>query len=434
MLDRAAFLQAVRASPDVPVLRLAFADWLEERDAGDPLAAFIRLQFELESWRHDYDDPAADKLRQREERTLRRYRRRWLGAAHRLTQGGERPIRLFFRRGLVEMAWASARVFLAEGETLWNACPALHELVLHQPRRYFTRLAESPLLAPVKRLTVADWLTRGEARLLARSPHLRGLEALTLWLGNKDDREVCRAFAATAELPALRRVKLVQLHGGLQAGADGPALRARADEIAAEFNRLRGESITEVYRPFDQLFPMRGDMHYGMIAGHLPGGQPALALPGDRHLVLLRFDPAGSLVEVTCKRPCCDADELPGRLRKEFGFKPGLIRVREFTTHPEIPRRRAPWFFTSSQRPADEDIAVVLWPYFLAAVAGAPDTPHHPYPWPQPLVGEPKLRDYTLKTWRECTLDLHAWMEDGDYVIDCWNDYWGGRDGQIHAS
>jgi hypothetical protein len=44
-----------------------------------------------------------------------------------------------------------------------------------------------------------------------------------------------------------------------------------------------------------------------------------------------------------------------------------------------------------------------------------------------------KLR-YTLKTWREATPGIQDWMERGDFVIDCWNDYWAGPDGQVHSS
>lgn len=46
MRDKAAFLAAMAAAPEDDLLRLAFADWLEER-GDDARAEFIRCQFGL---------------------------------------------------------------------------------------------------------------------------------------------------------------------------------------------------------------------------------------------------------------------------------------------------------------------------------------------------------------------------------------------------
>ena len=44
-MDEEHFLQAISASPDDNLVRLVYADWLDER--GDPRAEFVRLQVEL---------------------------------------------------------------------------------------------------------------------------------------------------------------------------------------------------------------------------------------------------------------------------------------------------------------------------------------------------------------------------------------------------
>ncbi|QEL14312.1 TIGR02996 domain-containing protein [Limnoglobus roseus] len=60
MTDDDAFVAAVKESPDDAVLRLVYADWLEERD--DPRGRFLRL--ELEMVQRGEADPAYPALRQ----------------------------------------------------------------------------------------------------------------------------------------------------------------------------------------------------------------------------------------------------------------------------------------------------------------------------------------------------------------------------------
>jgi uncharacterized protein (TIGR02996 family) len=61
-MDEEAFLRAISAATDDVPLRLAFADWLEER--GDERAAFIRLQVGLRDLARD--DPTREELEVRE--------------------------------------------------------------------------------------------------------------------------------------------------------------------------------------------------------------------------------------------------------------------------------------------------------------------------------------------------------------------------------
>jgi hypothetical protein len=64
-------------------------------------------------------------------------------------------------------------------------------------------------------------------------------------------------------------------------------------------------------------------------------------------------------------------------------------------------------------------MAVGPWPYFYAMVVESPDTPRN---------------GNTLKDWPETATPIHSWMDEGDYPIDCWNDYWAGAEGQVIAS
>jgi uncharacterized protein (TIGR02996 family) len=57
MSDEAAFLRAIQSRPDDDLLRLVFADWLEER--GDPRGDFIRLHLALSAAAPDHPDRVA---------------------------------------------------------------------------------------------------------------------------------------------------------------------------------------------------------------------------------------------------------------------------------------------------------------------------------------------------------------------------------------
>jgi len=420
MVDRTTFLRAIREAPDDVSLRLIFADWLDEHD--DPLGEFIRLQLELERLRSDLDNPRSEQLRQREEKMLHRHRGKWLGPVKKLAEYHQQTVWPLFRGGLVEEAWMSAKTFLEQGETVFRACPALHELVVHQALGKGKQFASLPLLSHLKHLTLAEWLSARDAVALSQSPHLGGLKKLRLWIGHHDQQEVCRILARCNALSGLSAVELIQLNGGIRAGEKAARLRHAADALADEFNRLRGEKVASVVRPFERLFPLRGEVGYGFFAGHLPRKQPALAFSDRKETTLVLFDWHGHFQDVRREPGVSDEEEdFEKRLRDELGFEAGLIRVHEFTTDPRIPRRRLPWFMVSIRRPRGfmHNVAVCLWPYFCAHVVENPDTPDD---------------GYGMRKWREMTSNLHSVMADGECVLDCWNDYIVGRDGFIVAS
>src|SRR5262245_51645294 len=90
--QQAALLAAIRAEPEEDMLRLVFADWLEEQ--GDPRAEFIRLQCSLASMAQD--DPRWQELERREEELLRQHGETWKG-------NPPQKVEVSFLRGLLSV-------------------------------------------------------------------------------------------------------------------------------------------------------------------------------------------------------------------------------------------------------------------------------------------------------------------------------------------
>ena len=82
--DEHAFLRAAAAEPDEDTLRLAYADYLDDRGGrGDgTLAAFVRLQ--VRRARTDPFDPDRPHLLEQESAALQKHQRAWNGRLHRL--------------------------------------------------------------------------------------------------------------------------------------------------------------------------------------------------------------------------------------------------------------------------------------------------------------------------------------------------------------
>src|SRR5690348_667092 len=114
MTEDEAFLQDVLAHPDDDTPRLVYADWLDEH--GDPdRAEFIRLQIELarmEEWDARWPD-----LKRREKQLLAAHARKWGEGIGRKVYGHE------FRRGFLEVAELTPKVFLANAEELFRRFP-----------------------------------------------------------------------------------------------------------------------------------------------------------------------------------------------------------------------------------------------------------------------------------------------------------------------
>jgi uncharacterized protein (TIGR02996 family) len=198
-----AFLQAVIADPDDDGLRLAYADYLDER--GDPRGEFIRVQVALERMPEEDPRRAALKVRERELRNA--HWREWVGPL----QGLVGPPR--FRRGFIEAITIPARAFLAHADALFAA--------------------------PVRQVRL--WRAGGTAAKLANVPHLARLTGLEFQASGLGDSGL-RAFLSS---PHLSRLESLELAGagvgscGVQALADSPLL-SRLTRLNLGENRLPG--------------------------------------------------------------------------------------------------------------------------------------------------------------------------------------------------
>jgi uncharacterized protein (TIGR02996 family) len=411
MTERPDWLGAIRASPEDAAVRLVYADWLDEHD--DPARAeLIRVQCALAA-PDGLDERRVKALRQREKELLGEHRDTWLGPlAPLLADDWVDGTRLQLRRGFVEAASLPAAALLRQAADVEGLCPALREMTLFRVRGRGEELARCPVLGQLAALEVADWMTGADAGALAASPHLQGLRSLRIWLGSTHDEDICAQLARPGTLPGLRELQLVQLYGGVVAGDAADELRARADRLATDVNRRLGKSVARVERPFERLFPIRECLR-GLYAGHLPGqrqGLFAFQYHGS-HVIAAQFDSGGSLIDAQ-QRNLVGAlvpegyrdawiyeheQDMRDYLRREFGFQPGLIHIKEFTTE---------W-----------DLAVYL--FHDTEVLENPDAwAEDPEP-DESAVGPPSLIE---------------WMEIGNFVLLFGNDNWAGPDGLIHTT
>ena len=259
MSDREGLLAAIAADPDDDTPRLVLADYLDERD--DPLGEFIRLQMALEPLRIPRDDPAEElerhkrlagippsadqrdedwlvaRQRRRERELLRAHEAEWLGKAASLEQ--DSPQTYFgpeFRRGFVASAQVGLTKLGKHGLAIRRCCPALQKLIVLGTLGRGEELAPCEALAGVPELYLAGWLLKEDASAFVRSRHLKELRALTLWIGNQDEEDVCPMLA---KLRGLRELTLFQLYGGIDTESEDPeAYDEHADGLAEQVRRL----------------------------------------------------------------------------------------------------------------------------------------------------------------------------------------------------
>ena len=407
MSDRQAFLRAIRANPDDDTARLAFADWLDEHDEPER-AEFIRLQIELEPIRFRIDNPRAVELHAREDALLRQHGGDWTGTDHLLTNPADfGPV---FRRGLPERACLSLDTFLASGEALFDAHPTLREVALYGVANRCSELTLSPLLAKLDTLEIADWPTEDDAISLSVSPHLDKIARFKLWLGGDPYflRELVKQ--ATARWP--REIELVQVFGGL-AHYDAEArrqLNEEADIHMSGANGLLKRGAVRVMRPFDQLFPLCGDLGYHLRAGHLPDGSPALAAGSFDQWLLVVFTADGRLRDVQAQDSPVegtgpgDYGNLDTAFREwvdeERRLEPRLIWVREFAVEDLL--RLELWEGLHLERIANPS----------SATPGA----------------------WNEADWRDQCGYARGWLEHRNFVVGWFNEYWADWRGKIHSS
>lgn len=162
----------------------------------------------------------------------------------------------------------------------------------------------------------------------------------------------------------------------------------------------------------DLLFPIRSAPGRYFYAGHLPEGRQALiARSVYGQMVAAILDSGGNLVQVIHHElpspPVLpdsdeirevDEDDFPEYLRREFGFSPGLIRIKEF----RIPQ---------------EMFAVYHLPQHYREFLVNPKSP---------AFGEEERTVFPGL--------IRQWNEWGQFVLEWGNDFWLDSTGEVVAS
>jgi uncharacterized protein (TIGR02996 family) len=196
--DEQPFLDAIfaRYADDRP--RLVYADYLD--DSGEPeRAELVRVQLALA--RLGADDPRRPELSDRQLELLNRNRTEWTAHLAGLV------VSVDFRRGIPDSVSVDAATFLERGAELFERL-RVRRLRLLDVSPVIAKLSVSSLLAQVRELDLcsAD-LGNGGVQLLARSPHLKSLEALDLGFNGLEDPGIA-ALARSSELPNLTHLAI----------------------------------------------------------------------------------------------------------------------------------------------------------------------------------------------------------------------------------
>jgi uncharacterized protein (TIGR02996 family) len=264
--EQRAFWAAIREAPEDDAPRLVYADWLE--DHGDPeRAEFIRVQCALAKLGPDRRKGRKERvpLEAREKALLEAHRDRWLAPLREVLRGSNHPLYdeddwlndLELRRGFADgqhFTLEAARRLAAAGDELEPVDRVkVAECGMLYRHKSVKEIARWPGAGCVLMLSVANGTDRDVAAIV-KSPYLRNLERLGLWVGLVTDEGVRRLAAwplgvalrgldlkdnngitdagatALAESPYLRPPFLLQLHG-TRIGPDGKKrLRERFGE------------------------------------------------------------------------------------------------------------------------------------------------------------------------------------------------------------
>jgi uncharacterized protein (TIGR02996 family) len=412
MSEYAAFLRAIRAAPDDDLPRLAFADWLDERDQ-PARAEFVRLQVELDPIRDRLENPRVVELRRREAELLAEHRGEWLGGATD-TPSGSPALVPVFRRGFLERACLSLDTFLTRGEALFAEHPTLREVAVFDVAGRVEKLAGHRALANVETLEIAEPVFREyggwfEPLLAAlRNADVSRLRVPGVW--NSSLAGLVRLISQKPPAATPHRLELVY-HRDLPNAV-------RPEQVA----QIRGVNAT-VLRPFAGPFPIAGGnpedvvgfvsirkpvLKRQLLAGH-SAGQPALVgvkfTTGEHEFLdyalvhVVTFDPDGRrtgeashVVSAFAEHAFdgCDRDlsyYVVAKLRDELAFVPGVIRVRPFESAEGL---------TVSRWPSR------LWQYLDVEASGPPE-------------------DVSYSEWRNRGGEVWRWLHDGKFVVR-WDD------------
>lgn len=226
--DQSQLFRTILDNPDDDTARLVYADWLEEHD--DPTRAeFVRLQCRLAERQRREAVAGTDPDNQRDLQLRAQMGERWLAelpAVRGIRWSG-------FWRGFPSVSVVSATTLVRAAPKIWTAAPVEHVTitglnangarvlagsdVLDRVRvlvldRYSSRrdgvgplhgLLHAPRISALRRLTLTYGIEEEGLVRVAESPHLTGLEWLSLGAGATTDAVAEAVLAA----PALRNLR-----------------------------------------------------------------------------------------------------------------------------------------------------------------------------------------------------------------------------------
>lgn len=190
------FFDVILAAPESDEPRLVLAKFLTER--GDPRGEHIRLSIELSKL--EEDDPAHRALKERLAKMPSFFF--FDNTAQPSIPGGFKS-----RRGFVEELECSVENFARHGEAMLRNAPIRVYAPLHLQGNG-ERLAACPSLARLRALEIKTFDVPTRAAVLA-SPHLRGLQELSLSTELPDRRSVVKLGWELRNLRGLRRLDFI---------------------------------------------------------------------------------------------------------------------------------------------------------------------------------------------------------------------------------
>jgi uncharacterized protein (TIGR02996 family) len=343
MKDLKAWVAAIRAEPDDDTVRLACADWFEERDQPER-AEFIRVQCELA--RLEGDDPRRPDLARREDELLAAHEANWL--ANDLPAWARSGAE--FRRGFVEHVSAAVGTLTTRAGGLLARAPVTSVRASQAHPADVVRLATCPHLAGLRHLCLYDFLPDSVGSLLAAPfrPRLRGLH-LVAWSRSLDVDAVA-PLLESGELPHLThftldsfRTDVPGIRRLVRSGLTGQLDYLRLDTlmdveihelVAAPFARLRTLDLNEnVLLTDEALRILAGSAGLGRLSRlilrklHNVTDEGMRALAASRHLSnLVELDVSGTQATIAGVRGLIDSSNLTRLSRIDLAVPRGSAK------------------------------------------------------------------------------------------------------------
>lgn len=249
MREEADLLEATARRPAEDEPRLAYAEWLERRDPGDPLAKFIRGQIAVHSTPRSpvfasspvsEAEYAAEEARVAAWHEAEAYVKAEEVAARKRWREKVADFNLELHRGFPMTLAIQARDFLAHGKDIVTRAPIVHLRLFQIQEVEAAVLFRDPSLSRLWALDLND-LQLGDAEIsaLSEGPELPDLTWLDL-RKNRITLEGWRALARSKRFPTLRWVG-IEGNSSEPAVENGFLLPSGYDEPNADYAKLLEE-------------------------------------------------------------------------------------------------------------------------------------------------------------------------------------------------